>query len=123
MSAYDSANFRPPAPTALVTLRSPTTGATVSNVRMLWDTGADVSLVPGTAIANADFNIDGQYELEAFDGSKSISFAVHLDMQLLGKSFRGQFLVIDGNYGIIGRNILNNLSLRFDGPAQTWTEL
>jgi hypothetical protein len=43
-------------------------------------------------------------------------------MKFLGKSFRGHFLVIDGDYGIIVRNILNNLSLRLDGPSQTWTE-
>jgi hypothetical protein len=125
MPAYDATNFRPPAPVALVTLRSPANGTIVSNVPMLLDTGADVSLVPRRAISDAASasTTDVQYELEAFDGTRTVSTAVELEMQFLGKSFRGQFLLVDGDYGIIGRNILNNLSLHLDGPAQNWTEV
>jgi hypothetical protein len=123
MPAYDSTNFRPPAPVALVTLRSLTSGTIVPNVFMLLDTGADVSLVPRPAITGAGFTLAGQYELEAFDSTRTMSPSVELEMQFLDKSFRGQFLVIDGDYGIIGRNILNNLSLQLDGPSQIWTEL
>ena len=89
---------------------------------MLLDTGADVSLVPREAIAGESFTSDGQYELEAFDGTRTVSPSIQLEMQFLGKSFRGLFLVIDGDCGIIGRNILNNVSLRLDGPAKTWME-
>jgi hypothetical protein len=45
---------------------------------------------------------------------------VQLELQLLGKSFRGQFLLTDGEHGILGRNILNSLAITLDGPAQTW---
>jgi hypothetical protein len=46
MPAYDATGFRPPAPTALVTVRSPKTNVSIADVPMLLDTGADVSLVP-----------------------------------------------------------------------------
>ena len=36
--------------------------------------------------------------------------------------FRGQFLLIDQPIGILGRNILNEVSLLFDGPRLEWTE-
>jgi hypothetical protein len=41
---------------------------------------------------------------------------------MLGRTFRGQFLVIDEETGILGRNILNTLALLLDGPRQTWSE-
>jgi hypothetical protein len=45
-----------------------------------------------------------------------------LELQLLGKTFRGQFLVVDARHGILGRNILNAISVLLDGPAQNWQE-
>jgi len=36
--------------------------------------------------------------------------------------FGDVFLVIDGWHGVLGRNVLNNLSLLFDGPNQRWME-
>ena len=35
--------------------------------------------------------------------------------------FRGQFLVTDASHGILGRNILNLLVLRLDGPGLSWS--
>jgi hypothetical protein len=60
--------------------------------------------------------------LEAFDGTKSTAPAVSVQLQFLGKSFSGQFLLIDSWHGVLGRNVLNNLSLLFDGPSGKWTE-
>jgi hypothetical protein len=60
--------------------------------------------------------------LEAFDGSKSTAPAITAELLFLGKTFRGQFLLIDSWHGILGRNVLNNLSLLLDGPSLMWTE-
>jgi len=81
MPAYDSTNFRPPAPVALVTLRSSKSAASIADVPMLLDTGADVSLVPRDVISGAiSFSADDvQYEIEAFDGAKSTSPTVELE--------------------------------------------
>jgi hypothetical protein len=123
MPAYDAIDFHPPAPVALVTLRSPASGATIANVPMLLDTGADVSLVPREAISGLiAIDTADQYELEAFDGTKSAAPATELEMLFLAKSFRGRFLVVEGRHGILGRNILNNVSLLFDGPSLNWAE-
>jgi hypothetical protein len=46
MPAYDTTLFDPPAPLARVTIRHPLSGTTVSDVPMLLDTGADVTLLP-----------------------------------------------------------------------------
>ena len=50
MPAYDATLFDPPAPVAMVTIRSPTTGESVDNVAMLIDSGADVTILPRAAV-------------------------------------------------------------------------
>jgi hypothetical protein len=47
MPSYDAAHFDPPAPVARVTLRNPHSGATVPDVPLLLDTGADITFCPG----------------------------------------------------------------------------
>jgi hypothetical protein len=121
MQAYDAARFDPPAPVALVVVKSDRLGLVVHDVPMLLDTGADVSLLPISYAAQFVSRDAEQYELEAFDGTKSTAPAVTAELQFLGKSFRGQFLVVDGWHGVLGRNVLNNLSLLFDGPTLKWT--
>jgi Aspartyl protease len=122
MPAYDSTRFSPPAPLALVGLRDPESGAVQSDVPMLLDTGADVSLLPQPAVAALGVTIatGRQYELVGFDGSMSRAPIVRVELILLGRTFRGQFLLIEQNWGILGRNVLNALPLLLDGPRLTW---
>src|SRR2546428_5165183 len=110
MQTYDAARFDPPAPLALVTVKSQQPGTVIHDVPMLLDTGADVSLLPRSHVARLASPDAKQYDLEAFDGAKSTAPAITAELQFLGKSFRGQFLLIDGWHGVIGRNVLNNLS-------------
>jgi hypothetical protein len=118
MPAYDATRFDPPAPLATVTVRSPTTGVSVDNVAMLIDTGADVTILPRAPIEDLveTAELVGRYQLEGFDGTRSLAPAVRLELQFLGKLFRGQFLIVDGSHGILGRNVINSVSLIMDGP-------
>jgi hypothetical protein len=122
MPAYDAARFDPPAPLAQVTLRNLTTGARWSNVPMLLDSGADVTLLPHAVLDRLGLTVlaDRQYELVGFDGEARMASAVRLELVLAGRAFTGSFLLIDQDWGIIGRNILNALPLIFDGPQQIW---
>ena len=58
---------------AQVMLRNPRSGATVSDVLLLLDTGVDITLLPRTAVEQLGVPLlTGQcYELMGFDGSKS----------------------------------------------------
>ena len=122
MQTYDAARFDPPAPLAVVTVVSEQKGIVIRDVPMLLDTGADVSLLPRSQVAAIESVDAEQYELEAFDGTKSNAPVVTAELQFLGKSFRGQFLLIDGWHGVLGRNILNSIAILLDGPSRTWME-
>ena len=122
MPKYDTENFDPPAPVAYVSLRDPATGASLSDVPMLMDTGADVSLLPRSYIEQLGTEpaADVVYEIQGFDGESKPANVIELELIFLGKKFSGQFLLIDQSIGILGRNILNVLSINFDGPRGKW---
>ena len=124
MPSYDASHFDPPAPVARVTLRDPSSGATISDVLLLLDTGADVTLLPRAAVEQLGVSVlAGQrYELMGFDGSKSYASVVELDMVFLRRAFRGQYLLTEEDRGVLGRDVLNHVVLRLDGPGQQWSE-
>jgi len=124
MPSYDALHFDPPAPVARVTLRNPQSGATVSDVLLLVDTGADITLLPRTAVERLGVPLLAaqQYELMGFDGSKSFAPVVMLDTVFLQRAFRGRYLLVEEERGILGRDILNHVSLLLEGPRQQWSE-
>src|SRR5690242_12704383 len=50
MPSYDAVSYDPPAPVAKVTLRHATSGTSVADVFLLLDTGADITLLPRSAV-------------------------------------------------------------------------
>jgi len=94
------------------------------DVPMLLDSGADVTLIPQAVVeVLGAASIPGrQYELMSFDGGLSLAPVVRLDLLFCGRTFRGLFLLINQAWGILGRNVLNTVSLVLDGPRLTWDE-
>ena len=92
MPEYDGAQFTPPAPVAQVIMRSPKTDDSVPNVPMLIDTGADVTLLPRDSLSELLTSADSgdEYELEGFDGTRSLAPSVLLELRFLGRIFRGR---------------------------------
>ena len=122
MPDYNSDFFNPPAPLAYVNLRNPENSLEIANVPMLLDTGADATLLPRIFVEKIGvvFSATEIYELEGFDKTTSYSAIVSLQMIFEGKSFRGEFLTINQNYSVIGRNVLNSLKILFDGQSLHW---
>ncbi|HLO32037.1 MAG TPA: retropepsin-like aspartic protease [Anaerolineales bacterium] len=96
MPRYDTENFDPPAPVAYISVRDPETGASLSNVPMLIDTGADVTLLPASFVEQLDMKPvrDITYEIQGFDGEPKPAKMVELELVFLGKKFSRQFLLI-----------------------------
>jgi hypothetical protein len=111
-------NFDPPAPVVDVSLRNPQDGKIVSGVILLLDTGADITLLPIKAVGQLGVALlpNKEYELVGFDGHASYAHVAELLMIWLGKGFRGRYLVVDKEYGILGRDVLNHLALLLNGP-------
>ena len=84
MPAYNASLFDPTAPLAKVTLRNQDNGHTISDVPMLLDTGADVTLIPQSSATQLGLTIDLNEgnELIGFDGRSSVALAVQLDLIL-----------------------------------------
>jgi len=90
---------------------------------MLIDSGADISLLPmSVAVSLQTERTGAKYELVAFDGTKSQADAVFAELVLLKRAFKGQFLLIDQQVGVLGRDILNHICIVLDGPRLQWHE-
>jgi len=124
MPKYDGLKYDPPAPIAEVLLRNIESGAIQSRIFLQIDTGADMTLLPKAAVQQLGIKpLDGiDYELQAFDGSKSIAEVVELDLIFLKKAYRGRYLLIDTEHGILGRDVLANIALLLVGPHQEWSQ-
>lgn len=122
MPAYEFGWFDIPAPVARATIINLVTGESCADVPMLLDTGADSSMIPVDAVreVNAQTLPDRAYEIAGYDGKTSLAPIVQLQMIWMGYKFNGEFMLIEQEYGIIGRNILNLLPVLFDGPRLSW---
>ena len=128
MIQYNDSFFDPPAPLAYVTIRNmPKYKGDRKewvNVPMLIDSGADVTLLPQKAIEKLTLDVqsDTGYELAGFDNSITTAPLVQAELVFCGRRFRGQYLVIDQDWGILGRNVCNKLAILLDGPNLQWYE-
>ena len=124
MFDYEATHFDPPAPVVLVTLFDPQSRTSVREVPLLLDSGSDVTLLPRGAVERLGVavSVDQDHQLEGFDGNRSYAASAVLAMICLQRGFHGLFLLVEDDCGVLGRNILNKLTLLLDGPRQRWSE-
>lgn len=122
MTKYDN-DYEPPAPIAKIALRNPETGERLKNISTLLDTGADISL-PLSALKTLQIHpLEEQIKLVGFDNSIDFHEIYELQVIFLGKRFFGKYCAIGEDVGIIGRDILNQVSILFYGNKLEWEEI
>ena len=85
---------------------------------MLIDSGADVTLLPRSDVGSLGVVGEGEtYKLMAFDGTISEAEVVRVDLSFRGRKFRGRFLLLDAEIGVLGRDILIHLRLLLRRPS------
>jgi len=124
MADYDRQQFDPPAPVARVIIRTLDRARAISDVAMLIDSGSDMTLIPRACADQLDLRseIEDRIRLQGFWGGDKPAEIVRAELVFLGRNFHGPFPLIDEQFGILGRNVLNRLSLLLDGPRLNWRE-
>ncbi len=123
MTKFD-ASYDPPAPIEKIAIKTSESGERLRDVKMLLDTGSDITLLPKTNLLELGIEpSDKTFELIGFDGHIIKSEIYHLQVIFLGKRFTGNYCAIDDVVGILGRDILNQITIIFDGPGLEWEEI
>ena len=122
MNEYNRQLFSPPAPVAYVLVRSINRDRSAHDVPMLMDSGADLTLIPKACAdhLNLSCEVDEEFLLRGCWGEADEVKVVDAELSFLHVNFKGRFPVIDEEYGILGRNVLNRFSVLLDGPRLNW---
>ncbi|MBC7804994.1 MAG: hypothetical protein H7145_02470 [Akkermansiaceae bacterium] len=127
MPKYDSDLSDPPIPVAIVELTHLVSLKKVGGIRMVIDTGADINIVPHSALSELAIEesevASTGFGLSGFGGGGEEAKLVRLKLHFIGKTFTDNYAVADLPYGTVGRDVLNLLRIVFDGPRQVWEEL
>lgn len=119
---YDD-SYDPPAPFAEIVLRNIQTGKRSEKLKVLLDTGADISLLPLSAIKKLKIPPTNEsVQLFGFNESQTISEIYNLQIIFLGKRVTGNYCAVDDTTGILGRDVLNEFCLTFEGKNLEWKE-
>ena len=126
MTPYDNQLYQPPAPVALLTLRTlDGQDRTLAQVPALLDTGADITLLPRWDIEQLRLvpQTDETVKLAWFGGSLRSAELFNVEASFQGGRFQGRYALTDQPHGVVGRNLLNHFQLLFDGPGQSWRRI
>lgn len=117
--AYDT-DYVPPAPHLEIRLAGPDEAFRMAPLTVLVDTGADATIVPFHYIEPLGEQIDNRKYLRSQWGERRIVDVYLLDVQVGDHRLPLIEIVADerGTEAILGRSVLNRLTMVLDGPQQ-----
>lgn len=118
MWRYDAADFDPPAP--VVDAEFTFSDQSAITVRMQIDPGADLTCIPSRIIPSSKVQY-GRSLIAGYDGKVVVRKTCYARVQIDKYSVDNiETLPIDGDVGLIGRDVLNLLVVTLDGPGLTF---
>jgi predicted aspartyl protease len=120
MNRYDI-NFMPPAPVTEIKIINPNNGNNIT-ARMQIDTGADCSCLPSAILDKMGKGwITTNKTVRDFDGNKVECKAYNAIIEYFGASYNKRFYIrVQGDVGILGRDIVNEYKIELDGKRGVW---
>ena len=116
MWRYDVDDFDPPAPVVDAELMIVDTPAVA--MRMQIDPGADLTCIPRRSIPPSGKLQYGRSLVAGYDGKVVVRETCYVGVRIDKHTFDDvEALPIDGNVGLIGRDVLNLLVVTLDGPG------
>jgi predicted aspartyl protease len=113
---YDRERFDPPAPVVPLVLASPSDAERVA-IPALLDSGADVTLVPPNVARELRLPRVDRLEIRGI-GSRVHMADVCAAVVRIGRFRTLARVVLFGDEALVGRDLLNRLLLRLDGPQE-----
>ncbi len=115
---YDAVGFDPPAPAVEVEVSASGSRGEQTAIRMLVDSGADMTCLPKTLVETLKSHRSGSTEVLGYSRRPRIHRTIYLELKVAGKRIEDvEVLPIESDYGLLGRDILNRFDLRLDGPG------
>lgn len=123
MSSADFSDlYSPPAPVIPVAIAAPEDPQFGEELLALLDTGADGTFVPTALLEALDLPLSYMTNVRAHFGETILRVSVYkVDLILFGSVRLPGVDVVGDDWGdaiVIGRNVLNKLSILLDGPGQ-----
>jgi predicted aspartyl protease len=116
-----SRRYTPPAPILEIALSDVDGDVFIGPVEALLDTGSDGSLVPISYLEQLEVPIAREARLQSHWGEKRTVWLYLIDIVIEGVRLAGVEVVGDdrGQGVLLGRNVLNTLDVRLNGPSET----
>jgi len=116
MWSYDAESFDPPAPVVDAKLTFGEKQSLV--VKMQIDSGADLTCIPRAVVPTSDELQYGRTLVAGYEGKVSMKKTCYVGIRIGKHRFEDvEALPIDGDVGLIGRDVLSFLIVTLDGPG------
>ena len=113
-----SKDFEPPAPVLAMECWSPA-GGPMMEVAALLDSGADITVIPSRVVTSLELRETGSVTAVGFSGTQVEIDVFSVSIRVPGKEpTYARVVPWDGDYALMGRDLINSWRVTLDGPAQ-----
>jgi predicted aspartyl protease len=116
---YD-ATYHPPFPTLSITVTEPLSARTVGPFQALLDTGSDITVIPARLLSELSLQEFRLATIQGYGAEPARVPTYLLDVNINGHTIEFVEVILEENDGgelLLGRNVLNELTVVLDGPA------